>query len=330
MKILCLGYYGNEANNLGDELFKSAFQHLFPSFQFAFTDHITIDHLKTTDALFIGGGSLLDQAPQITEEALAAIIALSSLNKLPLFYLGIGAETIIHPIHQQLIKAAKLIAIRSPHLEKVKAINNNAIQIPDLVYSLEGKQAKRQDKSVLILPNATLIPKWNEEHWKHIAWSFFKIEMAQVVEYLINNDYTVAFYSMGNGKEVNDVYAIDEILNATNYKDSNILTQLQGITANTTLFSTYQTIISQRYHGNILAEIAGTPFISIHHHDKLQSTYYNLGSFISYFEVSKNRILNAINNPVKPSIQVIKSHLFEEVVELVNECLNGSHTKTVV
>lgn len=325
-KILVYGYYGVEAKNLGDQLFQAAFKTLFPQHSFTFTDHITIEHIKGKDAVFIGGGSLLDQGPQITQEALEALL------HLPLFYISIGAETNIHPIHQQLIKQAKLVAIRSPqHIEHIKALNTNTIVIPDIVYSLGCvHNSEPKNKSILFLPNATLIPKWDEPHWKHISWCFFKNEIAQVLEQLYSEDYKVDFYSMCNGNQNNDIWAANEILNTTEHIERSILPHYDDMVANMMLFSQYSLVITQRYHGAIISEMAGTPYITIHHHDKLKNTYYNGGFFIPYFETSKARLLEAINNSSKQEKITIDTHLFRELLERINACVDGLDIKQIV
>lgn len=326
MEVLVYGYYGIEAKNLGDELFKSAFKILFPQLNFTFTDNITVEHLKNKYAVWFGGGSFLCDPPQITKEALEVLLSL------PIFYISVGAETDIHPLHQQLIKRSKLVAIRSnQNIENIKTLNANTIVIPDIVYSLGSvHNSEHINKSILFIPNANLIPKWNEPHWKHISWSFFKNEIAQVLDQLYADDYIVDLYSMCNGNQNNDVWAADEILNATEHTERNILPHYNDIMTNMVSFSQYSLVITQRYHGAILSEMAGTPYICIHHHDKLKTTHYNSGCFIPYFETSKSRLLEAINNSSKQEKITIDTHLFRELLERINACVDGLDIKQIV
>lgn len=320
MKILVFGFFNKD--NLGDELFKEAFKHLFPEFDLYFTDYITIELLKNKDAIFIGGGSFLDQNPTIQEGALIP------LAKIPLFYIGIGAETTIHETHKNLMRRAKLIAIRSPHLDKIKEINENVIEIPDIVYSLASKinNKNKIDKSILYIPNSLLLPKWNDPHWKHMSWSYWKLEIAQTFDYLIENGYIISTYPMSINVKSNDNDAALEIFNMMHCNDR--VLKLDPYNFNEfdkiiSLFSRFSTIISQRYHGSILAEMAGAPYISIAHHDKLKQTYYNYGSFTSYFETSKSKLLNEIKNSYNQKIIPIDTNIFDGLVDLVNKCLNG-------
>src|SRR5579885_2609789 len=100
--ILVYGWYNQ--GNVGDELFKEAFKHLFPEYQFIFIDKITKNSLKDVAAVFIGGGSFL-YAPLNMEDG-----AFELLKQQKLFYIGMGPETAIHNEHVELMKGAKLIA----------------------------------------------------------------------------------------------------------------------------------------------------------------------------------------------------------------------------
>jgi len=320
MKVLVFGFYSK--NNAGDDLFKEAFKHLFPALEFYFTDHITINLLKDKDAVFIGGGSFLDQKPDIKEGALIP------LGKKPIFYLGVGAETNIHETHQKLMRRALLIAIRSPHTDKIKEINENVIEIPDLVYSLATKSQfnKSSHNSILFLPNIMTVPKWNNPHWMHISWEYYKMEIAQTFDHLIDTGRDINYYAMSSGK-LNDEYAAIEIKNSMVKTQINSLIKIDNIDI-PALIRQHSLVITQRYHGAILAEIAQVPYICIHHHDKLKSTHYNLGSFIPYFEFSKDRLLKEINNSPNQQTLTIEPHIFRDFVDRVNKCIASLDIKT--
>src|SRR5271169_5499207 len=103
--ILVYGYYNHK--NMGDELFKLAFETIFPDYQFIFTDTIDATALEQASAVFIGGGSILNENMNIDENLLPQLL------KKKIFYLGVGIETEIHDIHRQLMPNAQLIAVRS-------------------------------------------------------------------------------------------------------------------------------------------------------------------------------------------------------------------------
>ena len=316
LKVLVCGYY-KQPPNLGDHLFTHAFKHLFPHFDFQFTDRITVELLRDIGIVIFGGGSQLDGAPAVKPDALKI------LQTKIIFYIGVGAETNIHPIHQQLMALAKLVAIRSQHLDKVKVINPNTIVIPDLVYSLIDQVVKspKIPKSILFLPNILVVPKWNDPYWKHVAFQRFQLEVSQTLDKLIEDGYTIRFAPMSSIATQNDDWASIAIINqmkkhisldAPNYDDVSSITQY---------FSQFDLIITQRYHGAVLAEMSGVPYVCLFHHDKLRHSSFDLGSFLSYYEVSKENLLREINIQLQnTSNLLIDPHIFEQLVHMVDQC----------
>jgi len=280
MNILVYGWY--HSGNIGDDLFCEAFAKMFPAHKFYYTQVITIDNLTNIDAVFFGGGSFLDGEPRIKPDAL------NLLKAKKIFYLGIGTETHIHSIHQTLMADAKLIASRSP--------NSNYIFTPDLVYSLSEnkKELPALPKSILVLPNIELVPKWNDPHWKYIAWEYFKTQFAQFLDEAVEDGYTLDFFSMCSNDTMNDNWAAIEMINKMKNRKSkyhllNLKSNFENITQ---LLSQYSLIISQRFHGIVLSEILNKPYIAIHHHDKIKNCYPNRGNFIPYYEISKHKIVD--------------------------------------
>ncbi len=286
-KILVYGWYNQ--GNLGDDLFVDAFKNLFPQFEFRFTNHITNDHLKDIDAVFLGGGSLLDGALKIKGES-----TFEDLKKLKIFYLGVGSETAFHPSHLELFKVAKLIAIRSKvNLDELINLNFNTIVIPDLIYSLPPiGVVEKMDKSILFVPNIYTIPSWNDPHWKHVHWDIFKLEVPQVLDELIQDGYQVDFLPMCINPDLNDSFAAIEILNRMKRrKNCRLLDKPADFQSAIQVFSKYQAVITQRFHGAILAELAGTPSLTIHHHDKLKNVN---GISMSYYGLHKAKLVEKL------------------------------------
>jgi exopolysaccharide biosynthesis predicted pyruvyltransferase EpsI len=58
------------------------------------------------------------------------------------------------------------------------------------------------------------------------------------------------------------------------------------------ILSSYEKVISQRFHGTILANIAEVPVLTLHHHDKLRSGENTL----SYYNFSKAAFLESLKN----------------------------------
>ena len=132
MKVLVYGWYNQ--GNVGDDLFMEAFRHLFPDFQFIFSEIITSDLLVDVSVVFFGGGSFLIDSPRVTEDALLL------LKEKKIFYIGVGTETNIHPVHIDLIKRSCLVATRSmDQIHHLSSLNDKVIFVPDLVYALQPK-----------------------------------------------------------------------------------------------------------------------------------------------------------------------------------------------
>lgn len=327
--ILVYGFY--HKNNIGDNLFIEAFQHLFPNYNFTFTDNITVDSLQKVSAVFIGGGSLLYNAPSMIEAVRNSILEI--LKEIPIFYIGVGAETEINIIHQDLMRIAKLIAIRSAsNFDKIKSLNDNTICIPDLVYTLQSKVSKmsvKNEKSILVLPNISVVPQWNEPHWKHMAWDYFKFEFAQTLDSLIEGGYDIDFVALCQNQLMNDSWAAIEIINKMKYRDSKYLKYFDtdASFANITFaLSKYKLIISQRFHGIILSEMMMTPYVALHHHDKLKKNYFNNGAFVSFFGISKQNLIDNINsqlNKKNVDSMPISTNNFAELVVRVNKLIGS-------
>ena len=315
LRILVFGWYYH--SNLGDNLFMDAFKHLFPKFNFVFTDIITHDNLQNVDAVFIGGGSLLSEDIVFSDPLL-----LDSLKNKKIFYIGVGSETNIHSTHQQLLPLAKLIAIRnSVNLNKIIAINNNTIVIPDLVYCLTpSKSINKFDKSILIMPNSLVVPSWNEPYWKHAAWNYFKLEFSQFLDNLVDKDYHINFLSMCYDIEWNDNNAAVEIINMMKNKQHYIIDHKSFIDV-TQLISQYSATISQRYHGTVLSEMGNIPCLTLHHHDKLK--HFN-GPKLSYYGVTKDELHEQFNFTLKiknSNILPIEPDRFNSLIQTVNYLL---------
>lgn len=324
MKILVYGWY--HQYNIGDNLFITVFKKFFPNDDFIFQDNIKLQDLQNVDAIFFGGGSFLLEKPNITNEALVKI------KKIPIFYLGIGVEDAIHPIHIELINHAKIVATRSINqLDRLKILNSNSIWIPDLVYALQSqvKISSKINRSVLVIPNISVVPNHLEPYWKHASWSHFKSEFAQFLDSIVEEGYHLDFLSLCQGHKNNDTYMSNEIIGHMVYRNNYVLNEYPtSIEAITELISKYSLVITQRFHGIILSEMTKTPYIAIHHHDKLKYSYPANGTFLSYYSSAKQDFFNAFNQTLKMNFDnplPIESNIFEDFIQKIIELVeNGS------
>jgi polysaccharide pyruvyl transferase WcaK-like protein len=320
--ILAYGWYNQ--GNVGDELFKEAFRTLFPEYQFIFTDRITQASLKDVSAVFVGGGSFL-YAPLNMEAG-----AFELLRQKKIFYIGVGTETEIHALHLELMSKAQLLAVRSnERLSFIQALNTNTMVIPDIVYSLQSSVVHNdcQDRSVLIMPNMAVVPGWHDPHWKHASWNYFKSEFAQFLDILIDYKYSIKFMAMCQNKLTDDNFAAIEIINHMKNRKSNYLlnNSFSGIESVTSTISQYSTIITQRFHGIVLSEMARIPYVSLYHHDKLKHCSPGEGVFLSYYGISKAQLLDGFERSQKKfsSLIPIETNIFGQLRASVIGLIDG-------
>lgn len=315
-KVLVYGWY--HQSNIGDDLFMKAFQNLFPEIDFTFTPEILESHLKDIDAIFFGGGSFLLDSPKLK-------VSLDAIKRYKLFYIGVGIEKEISTIHQQLMSQAQLVAIRTPsQFERVRQINPNTMVIPDLVYSLsrtDNVQPKLH-KSVLILPNIVVVPKYADPNWKHAAWHYFKSEFCQFLDDLFEDGFKISLLPMCTALKEDDRWAAAELTSFTRYR-SQVLVQ-PSVDDVFDYVSQHNIVLTQRFHGIVLAEACQVPYVAIHHHDKLKKQPQNVGEFISYYGISKGQLLDSFklalldnNLPILP----IEPNIFRTLVQEVNGLL---------
>jgi polysaccharide pyruvyl transferase WcaK-like protein len=321
VKALVYGWY--HQGNIGDDLFIDAYRHLFPNIDFVFSETISTDKLEDVDAVFFGGGSFLIDRPNITEDALKI------LPSKKVFYLGVGIEADIHPVHVAIMSRAQLIATRSPdQVERVKGINPNTLFVPDLVYSLQSKLGRvtKIDKSVLVMTNISVVPHNSDPHWKHASWAYFKSEFGQFLDWLLESGYKPQLFAMCRGLNLDDDWASAELINAMSKRSRRRLCTEKptGIKAVAELCAKQEVIVTQRFHGIVLSEMTRVPYVAIHHHDKLKFSQPNEGKFLSYYNSSKHSYIEAFNQAQcmnYSSILPIETDIFETLVNRVTSLL---------
>lgn len=315
-KVLVYGWYHQQ--NIGDDLFIQAFQRIFPELSFTFVNRITVSDLTDVSSVFFGGGSFVYDAPSMEPNALEL------LKQKSIFYIGIGIEGNIDPVHQQLMQLAKVIAIRSPNqLEQVLKLNENTMVVPDIVYSLAKTPiATQKKKTVLIIPNIIVVPNHGDPQWKHASWNYFKSEFCQFLDELLIQGYKFDFLSMCSNNIINDLGASIEIINQMKNRKYNSIVEPESYQIDylINLFAQYEVIVTQRYHGIVLAQLARVPYISIHHHDKLKNSSIKEGSYLSYYGLNKQQLFsqfNCMKSKKFNEFQLTESNVFEELHDKV-------------
>jgi polysaccharide pyruvyl transferase WcaK-like protein len=288
--ILVYGFYFK--NNIGDQLFIEAFKSLFPSLNFKFVDFIRESDLINISGVFIGGGSFLDQDPGFSNGTIFA------LKKTKVFYIGVGAETNIHPAHADLIKSAKYIYTRTPEfIDKIKLLNNKVDGISDIVYCLAKYKKRSNNKSVLVLPNISVVPNWSSPNWQHAAWNYFKSEFCQFLDCIIEQGYNINFFDMCKNHELNDSRASAEIISFVKNKNKCLQIDFESDHSDDIidLFAEYNAVITERFHGIVISEIVRVPYLAIFHHNKIKDSAAKNGEYLSYYGISKDSLIKSFN-----------------------------------
>jgi polysaccharide pyruvyl transferase WcaK-like protein len=306
MKILVWNPYFDK-KNVGDELFKLAYKTIFPNIEFTFVDQIK--EASGYDAIFIGGGSFLDSEPNFN---------IDLLKHKKVFYIGVGAETQIHSKHKALMQTAKAVFPRSSP-EKTKELNSKSWLIPDLAFALKTHLTSVKEKSICIIPNACLIPSWKDPIWKHNSWEWFKTEFSQYLEAAYKEGFKLEVVSLCENTQVNDTWAGQEIFSRMANKPNVTFRSFERgpHAAIPLVLSKHSLIITQRYHGIILAQMTEVPYVAICHHDKLLNADPKLGSHISYYAFSKDVLKQAINqvSEIKNPFSIKDFAFMKEIVE---------------
>jgi hypothetical protein len=283
--VLVYGWYGR--GNAGDELMKLALSEMLVAhgLEPKFVDKIDDGVLEGAAGVVFGGGSILTDDPDVSHTAVETLAAL----RVPVFYVGVGGETEISPIHQRLINASPVVAFRE-------------LDTPDLAYWFDALALDQhyglpahEPKGVLVIPNCEVLPTHVDPHWKHAGWEHFKNEFAQVLDRAVERKHPLAFLSMCKNPHKDDAWCAAELMGRMSRRDNyHVYTCSKDPLWATRLMRHYRVVITQRYHGIILAEMAGVPYVSISHHNKLKLSHPHRGPDTSYYSVQKDPVWDCV------------------------------------
>lgn len=315
--ILIYGWYGR--SNIGDELFRDAFVKILPEFDLRFVSKIDVSVLKGVDAVIFGGGSFVYAKPNVTNDALL------KMKSMPVFYVGIGVENVVDPIHQEIMKTSCGVFTRSQ--ESLQLLNDLGIAakyFPDIVFSLSENSVIKVaiKKSILVMTNIETVPKWSSPHWAHLGWDHFKDEFAQTLDCLVEEGFKVDFLPSCVNETMSDTWPAGEILSRmTRRGKSKILNMPQAKIEDVTgTISKYSVVVSQRFHGVILSKLSQRPCVVIHHHDKLKNVFPAAEQSVSFYESSKALLLKAIKSAVDQKVDPFVAD-FSEVTKTIKNKL---------
>ena len=303
--VLVYGWYGR--GNAGDELMKLALGEMLPAhgLQPQFVDRIDDGVLEGAAGVVFGGGSILTDDPDVTPSAVETLAAL----RVPPFYVGVGGETDISPVHQRLIDASPVVAFRE-------------LDFPDMAYWFEAREAPPgKPEGILVIPNVEVLPMHSDPHWKHGGWEHFKNEFAQVLDRAVERRHSLTFMSMCKNPYKHDAWACNELMGRMSRRNNYQIIEADAsdpleITA---VMRQHRAVVTQRYHGIILAEMAGVPYVSISHHNKLKLAKPHRGIDTSYYSVQKDPVWDCIEHAL--SMQIDPYHpprsLYDDVISRI-------------
>jgi polysaccharide pyruvyl transferase WcaK-like protein len=317
MKALVYGFYGK--GNLGDDLFMNAFQTLWPEVDFKFVSRLTKSDVDAVEAVFFGGGSFLYAMPNVDDDV--------DLRQKKVYYVGVGTETDVHPFHALAMMTAGVVATRTPQfIDKINVMTMgraNVIGIPDIVFAVPkvSVQPKRKPKTLLVIPNSELIPRASDPHWKHVSWEHYKNEFSQVLDHFTREGYSVSFRSMCDNAHMTDEWAAAELVARMDGRRSKMskAPAMTSMNLATLPYLLTSVVVTQRLHGAVLAEMTNTPYVIVHHHDKLKTFEPCRGVKHPYYETSKASMIEAISNAELKHLEgnAVDISSFTELVEKV-------------
>lgn len=299
VSLAVVGWYNR--GNAGDQLMMLALKTLFSGLDVSleFVDRVDDNIIDRHSGVLFGGGSILQGEPDVTPSAFGRVLDGSR----PVFYMGIGFDTSVSETHNKLLDVAKVVCTRSPIASLPARLRNKAKHVPDLVYSLPLFQENKVHKQVetpselLFLTNAECIPTNKHPHWMHVAWSKFVDETSQ---FLDETKMNVSFLTMCKNDAQDDGWAVAHIVSAMSKRSTKIrhIHSGEDTSAVVEAFSKECIVVTQRYHGIILSEMSGNPYVNLWHHNKLRFAQPMNGEAVAYHGVTKDVLHQAINSQV--------------------------------
>ena len=292
MNIYVFGWYGHK--NLGDEAFKTAIRCLWPEHHFHFSD--SFDSLLKSppyieyEAVFIGGGSFLDQKIKNIDKV---------VQGWPVFFVGVGINGAVTSDNFIALQAAKGVYVRD---QKSKSIFPESVVVGDLVLSMD-KHPNKKLKQVLVLPNSYLSPSYNSQAWVDSSEAWYAHELAKILDSFVEKKAKVIFYPLCIDNSLDDRMQAASILSRMKHRGSSLVEWALTSTPHDLLsiLSCSELCITNRLHGGVFSTITRTPFVMVSSNDKMLSYCEEMDvPWLEYYGFSANNfysVLPTINNP---------------------------------
>lgn len=132
---------------------------------------------------------------------------------------------------------------------------------------------------------------------------------------------------MCQNDSMNDRWAATEIINRMKYRSSKYQLNYDIVEFKelTKFISQHEIVISQRFHGLVLAQLCRVPFLGIHHHDKLKNCPPNEGQFFPYYGSYKQGLIDSFESVINLQFTdclPIERNIFRSLASKVEDILS--------
>ncbi|KUG04980.1 polysaccharide pyruvyl transferase [hydrocarbon metagenome] len=333
MKIALSGYYGFD--NAGDEALLAAICHTIkniePRADFVVfsgspekTAHlhslravnrmnpwIIFRELLNCDLLISGGGSLLqDVTGPRSLPYYISIVALAKLLRKPVIFYAQGIGPINRPFSQYLMHAiankVDYITLRdedSMFLLQHLGVDRPPIKVTaDPVFALEPSVLDFEEMASLLQEYGIKQHKLvgvSVRYWK--ALEGHQVELARVLDTLVNNDYQVIFIPMDYAHDLTESQRVADLME----KDAIIIDRCLSSLEHIALISNFDLLVGMRLHSLIFAANRGIPFAGISYDPKIDA-------FLKSFDLQP---LPSDGQAMMMQIEnLLQNHLFREKI----------------
>jgi polysaccharide pyruvyl transferase WcaK-like protein len=273
VNIYVFGWYGH--SNLGDEAFVTAISCLWPEYNFYFSDNFDklLELTIHFDAVFIGGGSFLDQKIKNIENV---------VNKWPTFFLGVGLNNGVTPENKNALKSARGVYVRD---KQSMDVFPSSTLVGDLVLSL-GPYTKKKKDQIIVLPNDYVSPSCLSLAWVDTANAWYAHELAKILDNYVERKTRVLFYPMSVSQVTDDRRQAAIIISKMKHKGSSFVDWHLSSKQEEFLYelASSKLCITNRLHGGIFSAITRTPFLIVSSNSKMKAFASEIGvSWINYY-----------------------------------------------
>lgn len=273
MNVFIFGWYGQ--NNLGDEIFKESFYYLFPNADLTFGNVIP-PTINSYDALWIGGGSFLDQP----------IDHIDSVN-IPIYFIGVGINPVIPDCNKRALLRAKLIVCRDGKSFELSINKKNTCLASDLVFArdIQPLQEEKEDQITVILNDFLTPVGGTVPDWRSLSYYWFLQEFSKIMDRYALQGYKIKLIPMCVNPRFDDrrIAAAVQGRSVCPHKYDWVLSPVSELELRTEI-SKSAFVITQRFHGLVYSIIEQTHCLTICTHDKFNSLIKDLNiSGLDYY-----------------------------------------------